>query len=111
MRRLPFTTLFISSLMAVSGFCSPTLESVDTVRAKMKNVKLAIVNVGKGTAVRFDAGIWRAAAEYIPLLRGKNQEQIILAGNSSGAIPTLFFSCFGISPETIDMFRRHVSGE
>ncbi|MEY4631670.1 MAG: hypothetical protein RIQ81_1790 [Pseudomonadota bacterium] len=76
-------------------------------RAEQINPKLVYVFQGKGTTLSWDIGVARAAWERIPLLRSEAfpaasaAGEVLLTGNSSGSALAAFFTCNGISMESI----------
>jgi hypothetical protein len=54
---------------------------------------------GKGSALAFDLGVLARSYPEIPALQ---QNQVVLTANSGGSILAVYFSCFGITEETIE---------
>ena len=71
------------------------------------NPKVVLTFQGKGTAVTWDIGVVKAAYERMPILRGEANAQgmaagdVVVTGNSSGALLAAWFSCRGITAESI----------
>jgi hypothetical protein len=61
-------------------------------------MELLLCFQGKSSHLPHDAGVVREAFNRIPALRDGHT---IVAGNSSGSIPAVYFSCFGFSEATV----------
>jgi hypothetical protein len=76
-------------------------------RADRIDPKLVYAFQGKGTALTWDIGVTKAAYERIPMLRGEANAQgmaagdVLLTGNSSGAVMAAWFSCRGINADSV----------
>ncbi|NDE13327.1 hypothetical protein EBZ80_00125 [bacterium] len=85
-------------------------------RADRINPKLVYAFQGKGTALTWDIGVTRAAYERIPMLRGEANAQgmaagdVVLTGNSSGSVLAAWFSCRGITADSIKGAETIMSG-
>ena len=76
-------------------------------RAEQINPKIVYAFQGKGTKLGWDIGVTQAAYERIPVLRSEAMPDataagdVVLTGNSSGAALAAFFTCHGITADSI----------
>ena len=67
------------------------------------NMRLMLAFQGKGSCLPFDAGVLHEAYARIPALRS---QQVVVSGNSSGAIMAAYFGCYGFTDESV-RFAEH----
>lgn len=110
---LAFSAPTRSSLAANLVFEGPLVAP--EAKDQYSDQRLVITLPGMGTAFSWNIGSVHAMYEALDLVR---QNQVIFAGDSGGAVPALYFSCRGLSPESIRdaerlviKFRPEISNE
>lgn len=85
-------------------------------RSDSINPKLVYAFQGKGTTLTWDIGVAKASYERISMLRAESNAQamaagdVVVTGNSSGALMAAWFSCRGFTGEAIEGAQSIVSG-
>lgn len=85
-------------------------------RSDSINPKLVYAFQGKGTTLTWDIGVAKASYERIAMLRAESNAQamaagdVVVTGNSSGALLAAWFSCRGFTGEAIQGAQSIVSG-
>ncbi len=89
-----FSILFL--VLVISGVRLTTAQNgLDPViREHLAEKKLMICFQGKGSCLPYDSGVLTGMYERIPAMK---QNQVIISGNSSGAILAAYFSNFGFT--------------
>ncbi len=95
-------TVFLAALFLWVG-AKPVYGNPDA-ESHLKSRKLLVSFVGKGTSLPIDVGVLKAMAERVPTLY--EPESVLLSGSSSGSITTVFLSCFGITPDSINQLQQ-----
>ena len=72
-------------------------------RERMADVQLLLSFQGKGSSMSYDAGVLKHAFDFLPALADR---KVIVAGNSSGSIFAIYFSCYGFTRTSVD-FAAH----
>lgn len=83
----------------------PVPRSDEALRAKFAPMELLICFQGKSSHLPHDAGVVREAFNRIPALAGG---RTIVAGNSSGSIPAIYFCCFGFNEATVQLAEQRL---
>jgi hypothetical protein len=68
-------------------------------RERLSGMELLLSFQGKGSSMSYDAGVIKRAYPLLPALADR---KVIVAGNSSGSIFAIYFSCYGFTPASID---------
>lgn len=82
--------------------------SIRAERSNSINPKLIYAIQGKGTSLTWDIGVTKGAYDRIPMLRGEANAQglaagdLVVTGNSSGAVLAGWLTCNGISVESLN---------
>ena len=71
--------------------------------AQMEQWKLLLGFQGKGSTICYDAGVVAEAYHWIPAIR---ENQVVLTASSGGSVLAVYFSCHGISRETIEYVAK-----
>ena len=91
----------VAVFIAVVGTAAaqpPVRHAAAELEARFAPVELLFCFQGKGSCLPYDAGVVREAWARLPSLRAG---RVIVAGNSSGAIPAAYFGCHGWSDATV----------
>jgi hypothetical protein len=76
----------------------PTQQDTAALHDRFVAMQLLFCFQGKGSCLPYDAGVLHEAFARIDAFR---EGRVIVAGNSSGAIPAAFFGCHGFSKATV----------
>lgn len=100
-RRRWLCPIFITAVFALSlhdaAAQSPSF-SADS-RERLAKMELLLSFQGKGSSMSYDAGVVQRLFEHLPVLADR---KVIVAGNSSGSIFAVYFSCFGFTKASVD---------
>jgi hypothetical protein len=90
------------ALLALAKVAAQDIKPMndEAILAKFAPMELLFCFQGKGSCLPYDAGVLHEAFSRIPALR---EGRTIVAGNSSGSISAVFFSCFGINEATVKL--------
>jgi hypothetical protein len=82
-------------------FCFNSADANST--SSLASRKLLVSFVGKGTSLPIDVGVLKGLAGNLPTLF--EPDSVVLSGSSSGSITTVYLSCFGITPASLDKLQ------
>ena len=68
-------------------------------RERLAGMELLLSFQGKGSSMSYDAGVIQRAFKVLPALP---EQKVIVAGNSSGSILAVYFSCYGFTQTSVD---------
>ncbi|MEY3204920.1 MAG: hypothetical protein RLZZ21_1251 [Planctomycetota bacterium] len=77
---------------------APVPPPTGDLAARFAPMELLFCFQGKGSCLPYDGGVLHEAYARIPAFR---QGRVIVAGNSSGAIPAAYFGCHGFNDATV----------
>lgn len=97
LRRGVVSILVAGCLLIVAG--RGQAEPTTDLQKVFAHRDLILAFQGKGSSVPFDAGVMREVFDRIPALR---EGRVVVCGNSSGSILAAYYSCMGITAETVE---------
>ena len=99
-RRGELATRWLAFLFLACGAAPARAEAPPTDwRERLAGKELLLSFQGKGSSMSYDAGVLKHAFDLLPALA---ERRVIVAGNSSGSIFAIYFSCYGFTRTSVD---------